>query len=75
MVAREQFDSVCKELDNALSRERQAQSLLNEQSRQLQSVTEKYNRHTMNASHKEQNLIDTTQVGHFKCIPWIRQKF
>ncbi|CAF0857064.1 unnamed protein product [Didymodactylos carnosus] len=40
MIPFEQFEAIYKELESALSREKQAQSILNEQNQQLQQITD-----------------------------------
>ena len=41
MVSHEKFETVCKELENALMREQQAESLLHQQSCQLEDLSSK----------------------------------
>ena len=63
MVMRQKFDSVCQELGKALSRERQAQELLNEQSRQLEELGMRLNLYTTEELEKDVTITEAVKVG------------
>ncbi|XP_038072561.1 coiled-coil domain-containing protein 171-like isoform X2 [Patiria miniata] len=61
MVMREKFDSVCQELSKALSREQQAQDLLNEQSRQLEELGMRLNMYTTEELEKDATITEAVK--------------
>ena len=63
MVPREQFDSVCRELEQALSRERRAQDLLREQGRQVTVLSERHDKQALTGNQQSHELADALQVG------------
>ena len=56
------FESVCIELNNALKREEQAQSLLHEQSRQMEELSARMDIFSSEGMEKEQTLSEAIQV-------------
>ena len=62
MVPLERFESVCHELDSALSRERQAQDMLTKQAHQLKTITQAMNRQAADGTEKEETLTELVQV-------------
>ena len=62
MVVKEKFDSVCQELSKALSREQQAQGLLNEQSRQLEELGVRLNMYTTEELEKDATVTGAVKV-------------
>ncbi|XP_022102941.1 coiled-coil domain-containing protein 171-like isoform X2 [Acanthaster planci] len=61
MVMKEKFDSVCQELSKALSREQQAQELLNEQSRQLEELGMRLNMYTTEELEKDATITEAVK--------------
>ncbi|KAK3595167.1 hypothetical protein CHS0354_002766, partial [Potamilus streckersoni] len=57
----EKFESVCRELNNALHREEQAQQLLQEQSKQLEELTLRMDIFTTEGLDKEHTLTNAIQ--------------
>ncbi|XP_069375066.1 coiled-coil domain-containing protein 171 isoform X2 [Paralichthys olivaceus] len=62
MVPAERFHSVCVELRQALTREREAQSLIQEQTDQLHTLQLQVDAHTREHSDVQRTLSHTTQV-------------
>ena len=69
MVARQKFDSVCQELSKALSREQQAQELLNEQSRQLEELGMRLNAYSTQELEKEATIGEAVKVSLAQLTP------
>ncbi|XP_034535230.1 coiled-coil domain-containing protein 171-like isoform X2 [Notolabrus celidotus] len=61
-VPAERFHSVCEELRQALSREQEAQTLLQEQTHTLHTLQERANTHTSGQSDTEHTLRETAQA-------------
>ena len=62
-MARDKFEHVCSELSSALKREQQAQTLLNEQSSQMRTLSKKLDHHLTDGSAREHTLEEAVQVG------------
>ena len=62
MVMKEKFDSICQELSKALSREQQAQELLNEQSSQLEELGMRLNIYTTDELEKDATITEAVKV-------------
>ncbi|XP_054863442.1 coiled-coil domain-containing protein 171-like isoform X1 [Amphiprion ocellaris] len=60
-AASERFHSVCAELREALSREQQAQTLIQEQSHQLHTLRQEVNAHNTQQTDTQRTLSRTTQ--------------
>ncbi|KAL3866903.1 hypothetical protein ACJMK2_044153, partial [Sinanodonta woodiana] len=60
-VPMEKFESVCRELNNALHREEQAQQLMQEQSKQLEELTLRMDIFTTEGLDKEHTLTNAIQ--------------
>uniref|UniRef100_A0A3P8TIM5 Coiled-coil domain containing 171 n=1 Tax=Amphiprion percula TaxID=161767 RepID=A0A3P8TIM5_AMPPE len=60
-AASERFHSVCAELREALSREQQAQTLIQEQSHQLHTLRQEVNAHNAQQTDTQRTLSRTTQ--------------
>ncbi|XP_063465226.1 coiled-coil domain-containing protein 171 isoform X22 [Symphalangus syndactylus] len=56
LITHEKFESACEELNNALLREQQAQTLLNEQAQQLQELNYRLELHSSEEDDKNQTL-------------------
>ncbi|XP_058287088.1 coiled-coil domain-containing protein 171 isoform X2 [Hylobates moloch] len=56
LITHEKFESACEELNNALLREQQAQTLLNEQAQQLQELNYRLELHCSEEADKNQTL-------------------
>ena len=62
MIKKEKFDSICQELSKALSREQQAQELLNEQSSQLEELGMRLNLYTTEEIEKDATITEAVKV-------------
>ncbi|XP_030673085.1 coiled-coil domain-containing protein 171 isoform X2 [Nomascus leucogenys] len=56
LITHEKFESACEELNNALLREQQAQTLLNEQAQQLQELNYRLELHSSEEADRNQTL-------------------
>lgn len=63
-VPDERFQSVCVELRQALSREQEAQMLIQEQSNQLHTLQRRVDAHATEQAETQRTLRQTTQVCH-----------
>ena len=63
MVSAGRFESVCEELNNALRREQQAQSLLNEQTQQMQEMGARLELHATQGEEKDATLGEAVKVS------------
>ncbi|XP_041841917.1 coiled-coil domain-containing protein 171, partial [Melanotaenia boesemani] len=61
--AAERFHSVCEELHQALSREQEAQTLIQDQSNQLQALQHRVDTHTTQQTDTQRSLDQNTQVA------------
>ncbi|XP_071794777.1 coiled-coil domain-containing protein 171-like isoform X1 [Asterias amurensis] len=61
MIKKEKFDSICQELSKALSREQQAQELLNEQSSQLEELGMRLNLYTTEEIEKDATITEAVK--------------
>ncbi|CAF1395965.1 unnamed protein product, partial [Didymodactylos carnosus] len=62
MISFEQFEVICKELEFALFREKQAQSILNEQNEQLQQITDILNNTQTARDQSNRELTNQEQI-------------
>lgn len=63
-VPDERFQSVCVELRQALSREQEAQMLIQEQSNQLHTLQRRVDENAAEQAETQRTLRQTTQVRH-----------
>ena len=63
MVSAGRFEGVCEELNNALRREQQAQSLLNEQTQQMQEMGARLELHATQGEEKDATLGEAVKVS------------
>ncbi|XP_070592989.1 LOW QUALITY PROTEIN: coiled-coil domain-containing protein 171 [Erythrolamprus reginae] len=70
LITHERFESACKELNNALLREKQAQMLLKEQAQQLQELQFKLELHSSEEADKSQTLSDAVKVRDQISLSW-----
>ena len=63
MITRNSHQEVCKELEVALSREKQAQTLLQEQNRRINDLAKQLDRQITSGDDKEQTLAEAVDVS------------
>ena len=62
MVPMTRFENVCEELNNALKREQQAQTLLHEQTAQMQEMGERLELNANQGEEKDVTLAEAVKV-------------
>ena len=63
MVPRERFDGLCRELEETLKREQQAQDLLNTQTRQLEEIEQQLNAQLTEENKNQHTMGEAVQVS------------